>query len=116
MAISPSLNPESSRHPHYDITAVMRSMYPQEILRWEQLLQHALDPAMHGCFTCRYYTPRDNGVGFIDVQMVDGHPLPWDTEEAWVWCDRYAESDTALQINCPVWKNYSFRKIALSQR
>lgn len=93
-------------HSQYEITDTIREKYAVQTKKWEMLLEDAGNPIKKGCFTCQYYTPRDNGAGFIDVQMVDGHPLPWDTEDAWVWCDKNMEIDIPLKINCSDWKKY----------
>jgi hypothetical protein len=101
-------NPKSREHPHYDITNKMREIYPDECKEWEKLLEEARDPQKKGCFTCQFYNPIDNSgdKGFVDYEELEGRELPWDTESAYIWCDKFPEQDASLRIGCSLWQEY----------
>lgn len=87
----------------YEITDKMREKYPEETREWEELQKKARDPKYMGCFTCRNYEgslPKDL---FVDVEMLEGKELPWDTEEAWAYCSLAKDSERSLRINCNNW-------------
>ena len=102
------INPKVREHPHYDITDKMRKVYPNECEKWEKLLRKVSDSKNRGCFTCRFYNSPTNE--FCDVESVDDNIddewLPWDTEEAYVWCDKFPDMDTSLKIGCSLWEQY----------
>ena len=101
-------NPKSRVHPYYDITEKMREIYPNECRDWEKLLEKARDPQKKGCFTCQFYNPIDNrgDTRFVDCEELEGHELPWDTESAYVWCDKSPEHETSLRVGCSLWKRH----------
>lgn len=105
------INPKAKDHPFYDITDKMRETYPGECERWERLLKEVKKPENKGCFTCQFYKPIDNtgDTGFTDVEFDDEteqHPLPWDTEQAYVWCDKFPDVESSLKIGCSLWEEY----------
>jgi len=61
-----------------------------------------------GCFTCKFYKAIDNAgdTGFVDIDELEGHELPWDTEAAYVWCDKFPYREAHLRIGYPLWKQY----------
>jgi hypothetical protein len=98
------LHPKASEHPHYEITNKMREIWPGKCTEWEKLLEDAEDPRHKGCFTCRFYNPPNNT--FVDVEFIEGHEIPWDTEEAYVNCDLLPESQALLITRCQRWREY----------
>ena len=101
------INPKTRYHPEYDLTDEIRQAYPKESKHWEELLFNVEEPEKKGCFTCRFYNPPENT--FPDIEFIDDndqYPLPWDTEQAYVNCDKFAQEQTSLRINCPLWKVY----------
>jgi len=87
----------------YPITEKMREKYPEKCKEWEELQKKARDPKYRGCFTCNNYEGNPEEDLFVDVEMLEGKELPWDTEEAWVYCSLAKDSDTSLRINCKNW-------------
>ena len=100
------INPKSEDHPVYEMTEKIREVYPEESEKWEKLLTDINYPKNRGCFTCKFYNPPANE--FCDVESVDPDVewLPWDTEQAYVDCDKNPEAQTSLRIKCHLWKPY----------
>lgn len=107
------INPKVENHPYYDLTDKMRKDSPNGCERWGKLLREVKDSKNRGCYTCQFYAPINSGggnLGFCDIEFDDKddeqHPLPWDTEEAWVLCDKFPEEQTSLKIGCSLWETY----------
>ncbi|MCK4730705.1 MAG: hypothetical protein KAT28_05295 [Candidatus Aenigmarchaeota archaeon] len=102
------INHESEGHPYYEMTEKIREIYPKESRIWEKLLNDLKDPKNRGCYTCKFYHPSANE--FCDIESadddIDDDWLPWDTEEAYVDCDKNFMEQTALKIKCPLWESY----------
>ncbi len=102
------INPELEYPPYYELTEKIKEIYPKESRIWEKLLSDLKDSKNRGCYTCKFYHPIGNE--FVDVESVDedidGEWLPWDTEAAYVDCDKNPEAQTYLKINCHLWKSY----------
>ncbi len=89
----------------YPVTDEMREKYPKEAAKWEKLLEDAAKPECRGCLTCELYAPLPEEY-FADVENVgdeDKDWLPWDTENAWVYCD-LDKNDTLLKTECDDWQ------------
>ena len=99
-----SINPESEFHPHYELTDEIKKLFPEESEKWEKLLKDVCDPSRKGCFTCRFYNYPQNE--FVEVEFVNGCEVPWDTEEAYVDCDKKFQEQSPLRIKCPLWEEY----------
>ncbi|KKR81093.1 MAG: hypothetical protein UU73_C0003G0034 [Candidatus Daviesbacteria bacterium GW2011_GWA1_41_61] len=80
----------------------MRELYAEDCRKWESLIRKANLARYRGCFTCRFYRPLS--CEFVDVAEVDGDPLPWDTERAFVSCALVPDFDEILRINCKRWQ------------
>jgi hypothetical protein len=98
------INQKARKHPYYPVTEEIKKKYPAEVSRWEKLNTNAEKPECRGCLTCEHYSPVDRE--FVDVEVISGNPIPWDTEAAWVYCSVYLDHDRPLQINCRDWKPY----------
>ena len=91
----------------YPLTDEMREKYPDESVRWENLVTKAGDPQHRGCYTCKFYTPIPEEK-FPDIESLDDDVdkdwLSWDTEKAWVYCSKFPNNDTSLRIGCDKWQ------------
>ena len=81
------------------VSEKIRLVYPERSAQWEELIRLVSDPDCRGCLTCAKCQEVDD-MEFVDVEEVDVEVVPWDSEEAWVYCADEAETEKSLIINC----------------
>lgn len=81
----------------FSVPKAVREKYPEDANSWDQRVAKAQDPNGRGCFTCPSYHPLEEQ---FTIRYVTDYPIIWETDLAFVVCDKIEGGTTELKAGC----------------